>query len=209
MVMGIYFSALSITPEVHAQQAPTVRTTFAEVGMGLGKSEFYGRLEVDDEARDALGFSPNLGGTLSIAFYQRAGWASKRLYLGGRFKVQIATPTSGDGPEEYFFNQYYGALTARMYPRSDYRTGLYLQMDVTYGQFTEKLRNPNTNSADHQFAVGPGVLGGIGYAIPVGGERRLNLQFYVQRNVGNGDVNGEGEVQFDYGALGGEVILSF
>ena len=37
----------------------------------------------------------------------------------------------------------------------------------------------------------------------------MNVQFYVQRTVGNGDVDGEGEVGFDYGALGAEVVLGF
>lgn len=192
-----------------AQAQPTARTTFAEVGIGFAKSEFYGRLEEGDEMRDAQGFSPNVGGTLSFAFYQRAGWASPRLYLGGRFKVQVATPTSGDGPEEYFFNHYYGGVSARYYPFQRERAGLYAQLDLTYGQFTEKLRNTTADRADHQFAVGPGVLGAIGYAIPVGGARRLGLQFYVQRNTGQGDVDGEGEVTFGYGALGAEVVLGF
>ncbi len=196
-------------PAAQAQHTAPERSTFAEVGIGLGKSEFYGRLEEGDEARDAAGFSPNLGGTLSLAFYQRADWLSEHVYLGGRFKVHIAMPTSGDGPEEYFFNHYYGGASVRAYPFSDRRTGPYAQADLTYGQFTEKLRDPTANRADHQFAVGPGVLGAIGYALWAGGERRLNVQFYVQRNIGTGDVDGEGEVGFDYGALGAEVTIGF
>ena len=209
---GALLVALLAAPPAVAQTSPDPalgRSTVAEVGVGLGKSEFYGRLEDAEEARDALGFSPNLGGTLSLAFYQRAGWASDRLWLGGRFKVHIATPTSGDGPEEYFFNHYYGGASARVYPLSARRAGPFVQADLTYGQFTEKLRDPSADRADHQFAVGPGVLGAVGYAVPVGGERRLNVQFYLQRNVGNGDVDGEGEVGFDYGALGAEVTLGF
>ena len=207
VLAGAALAAVLAAPAALAQ-AP-VRGTVAEVGVGLGKSEFYGRLEAGDEARDALGFSPNLGGTLSLAVYQRAGWASDRLWLGGRFKVQVAAPTSGDGPEEYFFNHYYGGASARYYALSDRRAGPFVQADLTYGQFTEKLRDPSTDRAEHQFAVGPGVLGAVGYALPVGGERRVNVSLYVQRNVGNGDVDGEGEVGFDYGALGAEVVLGF
>ena len=84
-----------------------------------------------------------------------------------------------------------------------------MQLDLTYGQFTAKLRDESENRADHQFAVGPGVLGAVGYALPVGGERRVNLSFYVQRNTGNGDVDGEGEASFDYGSLGAEIVLGF
>ena len=191
-------------------QTDAGRSTVAEVGTGFGKSDFYGRLETAEQIRDEAGFGPNLGGTLSLAVYQRAGWASDRLWLGGRFKVHVSMPsTTSESAEEYFFNHYYGGPSARYYVASDRRTGPFAQVDFTYGQFTAKLRDASVDRADHQFAVGPGVLGAVGYALPVGGERRLNVSLYVQRNTGSGDVDGEGEASFDYGSLGAEIVLGF
>ena len=208
LVAAALVGVLSV-PAATAQTAPG-RSTVAEVGTGFGKSDFYGRLEDAEIARDDAGFGPNLGGTLSLAVYQRAGWATDRLWLGGRFKVHISLPsTTSQSTEEYFFNHYYGGPSARYYLLSEQRTGPFVQADLTYGQFTAKLRDESIDRADHQFAVGPGVLGAVGYAVPVGGERRANVSFYVQRNTGSGDVPGEGSASFGYGSLGAEIVLGF
>ncbi len=184
------------------------RSTVGEVGIGFGQNLFYGRLGDAQDARSDRGFGASSGGTLSFAFYQRVG-ALPQLSLGGRFKVHIAMPSSGDGPEEYFFNHYSGGISARAFPLSVRRTGPFVQADLIYGQFTAKLRDETQDRADHQFAVGAGVLGGVGYALPLTGERRVNVLLYVQRNSNTGDVDGEGSTTFGYGSFGAEIAIGF
>ncbi len=187
-----------------AAQAQTPPPTFGEVGIGRGRGTFGGVLRTERDARRA---GPANAGLLSFAFYRRVGGP---VYVGGRFRVHIALPAEADGGDsEVFFNHYSGGVTARLYARPAARAGAYVQADAGYGQFTQKYRSPDGLRADHQFAVGPNVLGAVGYAVRLGGHRRLGLQVEAQRHVTNGDVDGAGEQAFRSGSVGAQLVLGF
>jgi hypothetical protein len=62
---------------------------------------------------------------------------------------------------------------------------------------TEKMRYNDENRYEHQFAIGSTILGGVGYAFPIGksGNTAITVDLEAEYSSRSGDVTGLGEGQ--------------
>ena len=169
---------------------------YAHVAIGYGNTFFYGSLSDKETINDDRGYGRNQGNTLSTFFYAAPeNWNG--LGIGSGVKGFFATPNEGDNNETYFFNYYHVGLGLKYYPFSkEFNKGFCVKTNVGFGQMTEKTKFNDTQTYDHQFAVGTTILGGFGYSIPIGkGKTALNIDFEAEYSSRNGDVTGKGENQ--------------
>lgn len=170
---------------------------YAHVALGYGNTFFYGSLSEKETINDDRGFGRNQGSTLSTFFYAAPDkW--KGLGIGSGVKGFIASPNEGGDNETYFFNYYHVGIGIKYYPISKkFNEGFYVKTNLGFGQMTEKTKFNNTQTYEHQFAVGTTVLGGLGYSIPIGKEKRtsFNIDLEAEYSSRNGDVTGIGEDQ--------------
>ena len=191
--------ALLLSPYLEtAAQSPTradTAFTFAVFGVGYGVTQFGEGLEARAEAG---GFETSGGAVASLAVFRKFR-RLPHVALGLRYKNLGASPARGDDGAEMFFNYWTTSLAARAYP-FDRRAvgGVFVQGEFVFAtQFTQKYRNVAQQEYDHQFAIGSGFTGVLGYAYPLPGRRialELGLEFdYAARQ---GEVTGRGEVDF-------------
>jgi hypothetical protein len=131
------------------------------------------------------------------------------LGIGSRIKGTFGTSVKGDLGDNYIFNYYNLALVGQYFPISrSYGKGLYLRGSIGFGQMTTKRVNERTNLYKHQYAIGSSLLGGLGWAIPLG-KMSLRLEAEFDYSNRNGTIDGVGNAQFRSGQIGGNVMLSF
>ncbi|MEM7656618.1 MAG: hypothetical protein AAF399_10855, partial [Bacteroidota bacterium] len=151
----------------------------------------------EETINDQRGFGRNQGNTLSTFFYASPDtW--KGLGLGSGVKGFFATPNNGGDNETYFFNYYHVGLGLKYHPFSrQFNRGFYTKANVGFGQMTEKTRFNNENRYEHQFAIGTTLLGGLGYAFPIGKSKHTAIHIDLEAEYASrrGDVTGLGEGQ--------------
>lgn len=190
----IFLSALT-AGNLQAQSAKT--PIYAQISIGYGNTFFYGSLADKETINDSRGFGRNQGNTLSSFFYAApAAWNG--LGLGSGVKGFFATPNNGGDNETYFFNYYHVGVGLKYHLFSQqFNEGFYTKANVGFGQMTEKTKFNNERRYEHQFAIGTTLLGGIGYAFPIGKSKHtaLNIDLEAEYSSRSGDVTGLGESQ--------------
>ena len=160
---------------------------FGTVSVGYGNTFFSGVLSEKEERNDQRGFGRNDGITLATFYY----WAPEKfrgLGIGTGVRAFVARPNSGNNNETYTYNYYHIGISLRDYfITKRFNEGLYVIANVGWGQGAEKYSFGNTNAHEFQNASGITLLGGLGYAIPLGnGRTALNLDLsyeYANRNA--------------------------
>lgn len=167
---------------------------YANLALGYGNTFFYGTLADKETINDGRGFGRNQGFTLSTFFYVAPeNW--KGLGIGSGVKGFFATPNNGGNNETYLFNYYHVGLGLKYYPFSrTFNKGFCVKSNFGFGQMTEKTKFNNTQTYEHQFAIGTTLLGGVGYSLPIG-KIALNLDLEAEYSNRRGDVTGKGEDQ--------------
>ena len=193
--LTIIFSLLLGYQIAHSQVDKT--PIYAQVALGYGNTFFYGALSEKETVNDDRGFGRNQGSTLSTFFYAAPDkW--KGLGIGSGVKGFFASPNEGGDNETYFFNYYHVGLGLKYYPFSKkFNDGFSVKTNIGFGQMTEKTKFNNTQTYEHQFAIGTTLLGGFGYSIPLGKKKRTSfiIDFEAEYSTRRGDVTGVGENQ--------------
>ncbi len=185
---------------------------YASVALGYGNTFFSGTLSDKETINDGRGFGRNQGNTLSTFFYAApANWNG--LGVGAGVKGFFATPNNGGENETYLFNYYHVGLGLKHFPFSkEFNKGLYTKANFGFGQMTEKMKYNDEQRYEHQFAIGTTLLGGIGYAVPIGQANNIALTFDLEAEYASrrGDVTGLGEDQtFQNSHVSFNIGLSF
>jgi hypothetical protein len=182
--------------------------TSAEFRAGYGITQFGSGLK---EKYEAGNFSTSGGGLASLAAYRKF---KKINYLnfGIKFKSLGAGPSKGDNGQEMFFNYWGAAFTAKYFPFDrNARKGLYLQTDYFFvTQFTQKYRNVSKLVYDHQFAIGSGLVFGLGYDFAIAKSKNLlTIGLEYQTDSRTGEVSGIGKKNFKSSNIGIMVGIKF
>lgn len=187
---------------------PDTAYTFAYIGIGYGVTQFGEGLE---DRFDAGNFSNSGGGVFDLAVFRKPRWLPHAA-IGLRYKNLGASPSTGDGGEEMFFNYWSTGVAVRYYPLDRAAvSGLYLQPEFTFvTQFTQKYRVESEQRYDHQFAIGSGAAVSVGYGFPLwGGRAGLEVAALFDYASRGGEVTGVGSRAFTNTNLGGVVRLRF
>ena len=177
--------------------ASTKIPIYAHVAIGYGNTFFYGSLSDKETINDGRGFGRNQGNTLSTFFYV-APQKWKGLGIGSGVKGFFASPNNGGDNETYLFNYCHVGLGLKYFPFSKkFNDGFCIKSGFGFGQMTEKMRYNDEKRYEHQFALGTTILGGIGYAMPVGKNKRyaITVDLEGEYSSRSGDVTGLGEDQ--------------
>ena len=197
---------LSMSPCLFAQT--NKQTVYAEVGLGFGQTLFFG--DIKSRLSDGLGgnFDPASGGNVSMGFYlSPQSW--KGLGLGSRIHGTFGGPSTGEFGDEYIFNYYNLALSAKYYLSRQFNDGFYGRGSVGFGQMTTKRIVSGEDEYFHQYAIGTTFTGSIGYTLPFE-KTALSLEAQYEYSSRNGTVSGLGDgVRFNSGQIGGNLIFSF
>lgn len=181
---------------------------YGEFGLGAGQAIINASSKASLETALGGTFEPSIGNNLMMAFYvSPENW--KGLGLGSRIHGTFGSPASGTNNSKYVFNYYNLALAAKYFILSrEFNKGLYVNGSFGFGQFTAKRLSETTNEYQHQYAIGTSLMGGLGYTFPF---KRTALSIELQYENANrgGTVNGIGDVSFNSGQLGGNIIISF
>lgn len=170
---------------------------YANIAMGYGNTFFYGSLSEKETINDDRGYGRNQGQTLSTFFYASPEkW--RGLGVGSGVKGFFASPNNGGDNETYLFNYYHVGAGLKYFPFSrTFNKGFCVKSSFGFGQMTEKTKFNNENRYEHQFAIGTTMLGGLGYALPIGKKKRFALTIDLEAEYSNrrGDVTDFGENQ--------------
>ncbi|WP_046246454.1 hypothetical protein [Hymenobacter terrenus] len=205
-VTAIAFAAAA--PTVHAQKADTKRPVYAEVGLGINKTLYFGNTRA--KLTQALGGSAKAGtGNNILAGFYVAPEKWRGLGIGSRISGSFGAPVEGDFGDDYIFNYYNLALAAKYYGLShEFGRGLYARGSVGFGQLTTKRFNEENNSYRHQYAIGASLMAGLGYTVPLKG-CSLSLETEFESASRSGTIDGVGSKTFRSGQVGVNVILGF
>jgi hypothetical protein len=189
-------------------KSENISFTVAEFRGGYGTTQFGSGLK---EKYEAGNFSTSGGGLASLAAYRKF---KKINYLnfGIKFKSLGAGPSKGDNGQEMFFNYWGAAFTAKYFPFDrNARKGLYLQTDYFFvTQFTQKYRNVSKLVYDHQFAIGSGLVFGLGYDFAIAKSKNLlTIGLEYQTDSRTGEVSGIGKKNFKSSNIGIMVGIKF
>jgi hypothetical protein len=202
LIMGIVFAQFA-----HAQ-TKSKSLVYAELGLGWGQTLFFGDMKAKLTASYGGSFSPNIGNNLMMGFYV-APEKWKGLGIGSRIKGTFGTSVEGDNGDNYIFNYYNLAVTAKYHPLSKtFNKGVYGRGSIGFGQFTTKRVNESTNLYKHQYAIGSSMMGAVGYTIPFR-KMALSLEAEFDYSTRNGTIDGKGDTGYQSGQIGGNIILSF
>jgi len=181
---------------------------YGEVGLGAGQAIINSSSKASLETALGGTFEPSIGNNLMMAFYVAPeNW--KGLGIGSRIHGTFGSPTNGTNNSQYVFNYYNLAFAAKYFVLSkEFNKGLYVNGSFGFGQLTAKRLNETAKEYQHQYAIGNSLMGGLGYTFPF---KKTALSIEVQYENANrsGTVNGIGDVSFNSGQLGGNIILSF
>jgi len=199
---------LATAPTAHAQKADTKRPVYAEVGLGINKTLYFGNTRA--KLVQALGGSAKAGtGNNILAGFYVAPEKWRGLGVGSRISGSFGAPVEGDFGDDYIFNYYNLALAAKYYGLSrEFGRGLYARGSVGFGQLTTKRFNEETNFYRHQYAIGASVMAGLGYTLPRNGYS-LTLEAEFESASRSGTVDGLGSQTFRSGQVGANLILGF
>lgn len=196
-----------------AQDAPGQSTiekfpVYAEVGLGFGQTLFFGNMKSQLRTSYGGAFNPGIGNNLMMGFYvSPENW--KGLGIGSRIKGTFGTSVAGENGDDYIFNYYNLAVTAKYYGLSQtFNKGLYVRGSAGFGQFTTKRVNETSKLYKHQYAIGSTFMGGIGYTIPIK-KVALSIETEFEYSNRNGTIDGLGDAGYQSGQIGGNIILSF
>lgn len=200
---------LSFAPAARAQTtAPTKHPVYAEVGVGINKTLYFGTTRA--RLTQALGGSaaPGTGNNILAGFYV-APDAWRGLGVGSRISGSFGAPVKGDFGDEYIFNYYNLAVAAKYYALSRaFGSGFYARGSIGFGQLTTKRFDSDANFYRHQYALGTSVMGGLGYTLPFK-RYSLGLEVEAESASRSGTVDGAGSQTFRSGQLGVNVVLGF
>ena len=169
--------------------------TYAEFRGGYGVNIFGSGLK---DRYNAGNFSTSGGGLASLAAYHKFKKINC-LNLGIKYKSLGAAPATGNNGQEMFFNYWGAALTTKFFPMDkNAKKGIYIQGDYFFvTQFTQKYRTTAANVFDHQFAIGSGFAGGVGYDLPLkNAKTMLTIGIEYETSNRQGEVSGVGNKQF-------------
>ena len=194
LLISTCFTFLSVLFfQAQAQKLPI----YGHVSIGYGNTFFYGSLSDKETLNDSRGFGRNQGNTLSTFFFVAPeNW--KGLGLGSGVKGFFATPNNGGNNETYLYNYYHVGVGLKYHPfSSQFNKGFYTKANFGIGQMTEKTKYNNENRYEHQFALGTTYLGALGYAFPIGKNKKvaLNIDLEAEYSSRKGDVTDLGEDQ--------------
>ena len=194
--------------EQPAPAEPSKLPVYAEVGLGFGKTLFFG--DTKEALRKSYGgaFDPGTGTNLMIGFIAApTGWHG--VGVGARIKGTFGSPVKGDNNDDYIFNYYALSLAVKAYPFArTFNDGPYARVSAGFGQMTTKRQNEATNLYRHQYAIGLTAAGALGYTLPVG-RFGLGLEVELEYSNRNGTADGIGSTTYQSGQLGGNFVLSF
>lgn len=192
------------TPGDKKQKLPV----YAEVGLGWGQALFFGDMRAQLIRSYGGAFEPGIGNNLMMGFHAAPDkW--KGLGLGSRIRGTFGSSVEGDNGDNYIFNYYNLAISAKYYAFSrEFNKGLYLRGSLGFGQFTTKRQNEATNLYKHQYAIGSSLMGGIGYTIQLK-KTALSFEAEFEYSSRGGTIDGIGNATYQSGQIGGNVIISF
>jgi hypothetical protein len=181
---------------------------YGEIGLGAGQTVINSSSKASLETALGGTFEPSIGNNLMMAFYiSPENW--KGLGVGSRIHGTFGSPTNGTNNSQYVFNYYNLALSAKYFVLSkEFNKGLYANGSFGFGQFTAKRLNETRNEYQHQYAIGTSLIGGLGYTFPFK-KAALSIEVHYENANRSGTVNGIGDVSFNSGQFGGNIILSF
>lgn len=214
---SVLFAAVTLlaTSLVYAQtttERPKLRV-YGEVAYGAGMHLFTGRLEDARAARVDSGFSNNRFGNAFAASFFVVPSRTPNFGFGMSMKGTFGAPAErASDKAQFFFNGYSVNVAAKWFPFSErFNEGWLVRGQVGFGQFLQKMRLPNRNVYEHQYAIGNSYLLGVGYAIPVGrSDRAIIIEGQLEYNSRQGDQTGVGEkLNFSYGQVSLNVGYSF
>jgi hypothetical protein len=181
---------------------------YGEVGFGVNKILLYGGTR--DKLVRALGGSADFGtanNLLAAFFVAPEKW--RGLGVGFHMSGTFGAPVTGDYGDQYIFNAYNVAVAAKYYPLSqEFNRGLYGRTSVGFGQFTTKRFRDDNQSVRHQYALGTSLMAGVGYTVPFKG-LGISLEAEYERASRDGSLDRVGELTFDSGQLGVNLVVSF
>ncbi len=181
---------------------------YGEIGLGFGKTLFFGDMNVKLLQSYGGSFKPGIGNNLIMGFYV-APKSWKGLGLGSRIKGTFGTSVEGEFGDSYIFNYYNLAITAKYYALSkEFNRGLYARGSFGFGQLTTKRVNEESSLYRHQYAIGTSLMGGVGYTIQFH-KSALSFEAEFEYSNRNGTIDGKGDAGFSSGQIGGNIILSF
>jgi len=181
---------------------------YAEVGLGFGKTLFFGGMR--DALRTSYGgaFDPGFGNNLLAGFVV----APKSWYglgVGARIKGTFGSPVKGDGGDEYIFNDYAVSLQVKFYPfAKPFDEGPYARAVAGFGQLTTKRQSEAANRYRHQYAIGLTAGAALGYTLPVSAVG-LSLEATFEYSNRSGTADGLGNTSYESGQLAGNVVVTF
>ncbi|MGF1639102.1 MAG: hypothetical protein ACFCUU_18645 [Cyclobacteriaceae bacterium] len=205
ILLAISFFSISISAMAQTEK----QIVFGEFGLGFGQTIF--NADISARLIKAYGgnFSPGIGNNLMMGFYL-APETWKGFGLGSRIKGTFGTPVKGDFGDDYIFNYYNLALTAKYYPVSrEFNKGFYTRASVGFGQMTTKRVNESANIFKHQYAIGSTLMAGLGYTFPLGKSTALSIESEFEYSSRGGTIDGVGEATFISSQIGANIILSF
>ncbi len=203
-ILGLLL-AVATTAPLAAQ--PIKLPVYGEIGLGIGQTLFRGNTKANLQKALGGSFEPGIGNNLMMGFYVAPeNW--KGLGIGSRIRGTFGIGVKGDAGDQYIFNYYNLALSAKYYPGGQFNQGLYGRASVGFGQFTSKRVNESNKAYTHQYGIGSSVMVGGGYSFPL---RRSSLSVEAEWESSQraGTVNNVGDVTFGSGQLGLNIILSY
>jgi hypothetical protein len=206
--VALALSGAAMPFAARAQQADTKRPVYAEVGVGINKTLYFG--DTRAKLTQALGGSAQAGtGNNILAGFYVAPEKWRGLGVGSRISGSFGAPVEGDFGDDYIFNYYNLALAAKYYPLSrEFGRGLYLRGSAGFGQLTTKRFDDERNFYRHQYALGTSLMGGVGYTLPLKGFS-LGLETEFESAARSGTVDGLGSQTFRSGQVGVNFIVGF
>ena len=178
---------------IYAQLQPSGKKlpVYGSISAGYGNTFFGGVLSEKEEINDQRDFGRNDGITLATFYY----WAPEKLRglgIGTGIKAFVARPNEGANQETYRYNYYHIGIGIRDYFLTKrFNEGLCFKTSFGWGQGTEKYSYGDSDTHDFQNATGYTMLGGFGYAIPLGNSKSaLNLDLEYEYSNRNADITG-------------------
>ncbi len=189
-------------------KSENISFTSAEFRAGYGVTQFGSGLK---EKYEAGNFSTSGGGLFTLAAFRKFKNVNY-LNFGIKFKALGAGPSKGDNGDEMFFNHWGAAIATKYYPLDkNARKGLYVQADYFFiTQFTQKYRNVPNLIYNHQFAIGNGVVFGLGYDFAIAKSKNLvTIGIEYETDSRTGEVTGIGKKNFRSSNFGVMVGIKF
>lgn len=193
---------------VNGQNTIKKARLYGEVGLGFGKTLFFGNTK--SNLNKGLGgtFKPGSGNNLMMAFYV-APEKWKGFGIGSRIKGTFGMSVEGDFGDSYIFNYYNLSISSKYYLlKREFNKGLYVRAGVGFGQFTSKRDSEEDKVYKHQYGIGGTYTGSVGWSFPIK-KVTLNIEAEFEYSNRGGTIDGLGDASFGSGQAGGNIYLAF